>query len=97
MVLQWSGPVLAFIVVGTIAAGHVAVRKLNYLWGTKPAVPLITLGAAILTGSLYVDSNLLCATLGIVGITTLWDGVEIIRQEKRVLVGHAPKNPNRKF
>jgi hypothetical protein len=28
-------------------------------------------------------------------MTVLWDGIEIYRQEKRVIKGHAPENPKR--
>lgn len=43
MTLQWAGLVLAVLTFGTIGLGHVAVRKLNYRYGTKPA-PLQNLG-----------------------------------------------------
>lgn len=95
MNLQWAGPVLAVVTFAKIGIGHVAVRRLNYHYGTKPATYLITLGLALLAGSLFVSSNLLSAALGIIGITTLWDAYEMFRQEDRVRRGHAPANPER--
>ena len=95
MTVEWTGPVLAAVTVATIGLGHVTVRKVNYLFGTVPAIPLFFLGAGILAASLFVSSDLLSAILGIVGVTTVWDGVEVIRQEKRVRSGHAPENPKR--
>ena len=71
------------------------VRKANYLFGTTPAIPLFFLGAGILTASIFVSSDLLSVVMGIVGVTTVWDGVEVIRQENRVRRGHAPENPKR--
>ena len=95
MTIEWAGPVLAAVTVVTIGLGHVMVRKANYLFGTVPAIPLFFLGAGILTASFFVSSDLLSAVLGIVGVTTVWDGVEVIRQENRVRRGHAPENPKR--
>lgn len=95
MSVQWAGLILAFITVATIGIGHVTVRKLNYFYGTKPAPYALILGLALLLLSLVVRSNLASASLGILGITTLWDSLEFIRQEERIRRGHAPANPNR--
>lgn len=95
MNLQWAGLVLAVLTFGTIGLGHVAVRKLNYRFGTKPAPFFLVLGLAFLGLSLLVASNLASAALGIVGMTTLWDAVEFLRQEARIRRGHAPMNPDR--
>ena len=95
MEFQWAGPVLALTTVATIAAGHELVRKVNFHLGTWPAIPLFLAGAGILAASLFVSSDLLSGALGIVGLTTLIDGNEVLRQEKRILKGHAPENPKR--
>ncbi|HEX7973608.1 MAG TPA: DUF4491 family protein [Anaerolineales bacterium] len=42
------------------------------------------LGAFILVASLAARPDLLSAVLGLTGITFVWDGVEIFRQEKRM-------------
>ena len=96
MTFQWAGLALAFTTVATIGIGHVLVRKLNYHFGTKPAPWAFLLGAIAMGASLVVSSELISALLGILGITTLWDGIEFIRQEKRVSKGMAPSNPKRK-
>ena len=95
MTLQWAGLVLAVLTFGTIGLGHVAVRKLNYRYGTKPAPFFLVLGLGFLALSLLVTDNLASAALGIVGMTTLWDAVELIRQEERIRRGHAPAKPDR--
>jgi hypothetical protein len=84
MTLQWAGVVFAFVLVSTIAVGHVLVRRLHPKFGTRPGLPFILLGVLIAIFSLFVVSNLLSGTLGILGITTIWDGIEFFRQEKRV-------------
>jgi hypothetical protein len=95
MTLQWTGLVLALITFGTIAFGHVAVRKLNYLYGTKPAPYVLLTGLAFLFLSLQMNNDLTSAALGILGMTTLWDSFELVRQEERIRRGHAPQNPQR--
>ena len=49
---------LAVLTTGTIGLGHVAVRKLNYRYGTKPAPVFLGLGLAFLVLSLLVTDNL---------------------------------------
>lgn len=75
--------------------GHVAVRaierKATKLW--PPILIAITLGLALEIWSLLTDHRLLTIALGILGITTLWDALEFLRQEKRVKKGRAPANP----
>jgi hypothetical protein len=93
MTLQWAGLVLAALIFGTIGLGHVAVRKLNYRYGTKPAPFFLVLGLAFLGLSLLVTSDLASAALGIVRMTTLWDAVEFVRQEERIRPGACPGEP----
>lgn len=95
MNLEFAGTVFAVVTVASIAAGHHLVRKLNYHFGTKPALPLFILGTLIFGLSFLCVSELASGILGIVGLTTIVDGVEIIKQEKRISKGHAPMNPNR--
>lgn len=82
--VQWSGPILGITTVATIAAGHVLVRRLHARFGTRPAVPLCLLSALVLLASLLLSSDLVSGLFGITGVTILWDGIELFRQEKRV-------------
>jgi hypothetical protein len=82
--LQWAGLVLALTTFVTIAAGHILVRRLHARFGTRPAIPFFILGSLILIFSLFNTLNLVSAVLGITGITLVWDGIEIYRQEKRM-------------
>jgi len=72
------------------------VRKLeSRLERIVPAVILcILLGLLFEISALLVESNTVSAIFGIVGITFLWDALEFYRQQKRVIKGHAPANPN---
>ncbi len=84
MTLQPAGVVLALITVATIAAGHVLVRRLHARYSTRPAAFLFLLGTLILLGSLAARPDLLSAALGLAGVTVVWDGIEMFRQEKRI-------------
>jgi hypothetical protein len=95
MTLQWSGPILASLTLGTIRFGHAAVRRMNYLYGTRPVPCVLALGLSLLLCSLLVTSDLASGALGVLGVTTLWDAFELVRQEERIRRGHAPANPNR--
>jgi len=87
--LQPAGTILAAASFATIGIGHVLVRRLQPIFGTRLGVPFILLGVGIMAVSTRVASDLLSGILGIVAITTFWDGIEFFRQEKRVRQGRA--------
>ncbi len=82
---QLAGIVLAGVTFVTIAIGHVLVRRLHARFGTHPAIPFFFSGVVVLLASMLVQNNLLSAVLGLIAITFAWDGVEMYRQEKRML------------
>jgi hypothetical protein len=73
----------------------VAVRKVEAasptLW--PPAALFVLLGAGLEVLALRSASLELSAALGILGVTLLWDALELRRQQRRVQKGHAPANP----
>jgi hypothetical protein len=91
--LQFAGPILAIVTFLTIWWGHVFVRIVHYHFGTKPASAVFLGGLLLLLASTQTISDLISASLGIVGLTLLWDAFELHRQEGRVRLGHAPLNP----
>lgn len=88
MTWQWAGPALAFVTFAMIGFGHVLVRRLHARYGTRPGVPFLGLGVLVLLAALLVEGDLLSGALGITAITTIWDGIEIYRQERRAQRGH---------
>lgn len=77
--------------------GHVSVRKIERevvrLW--IPTLIAFTLGLGLWFASTLTSSLPLSAAGGILGVTLLWDALEIaVRQPKRIKHGHAPANPN---
>jgi hypothetical protein len=94
--MNWIGPVAALTAFLSIWAGHVAVRKIESASPTiwMPTFIFVSLGLLTEYFSLRTSHLLLQTTLGIAGITFLWDAIEFTRQQKRIIKGHAPANPN---
>lgn len=78
----------------SIWLGHVSVRIIEahtvHLW--KPMVTLAALGAAMLLAAFLFSLRPLSLVCGIVGMTLLWDVLELRRQARRVSMGHSPVN-----
>ena len=80
----------------SIWIGHVSVRKIEAitvnLW--KPMVIAIALGLTLEYAAISISNHPLSTVCGILGITLLWDALEIKRQTHRIRKGRAPANPN---
>jgi len=85
--VQWVGPVYGLLTVLTIGLGHTLVRWLHARWCTRFGLPLMILGGTLLYESTQIGGNLWAGALGIVALTTIWDGVEIFRQAQRASRG----------
>ncbi len=94
--MNWIGLVAALTAFFSIWAGHVAVRKIEFVSLTiwLPTLIFISLGLITKSYSLITVHLPLQTALGIIGITLLWDALEFTRQQKRIVKGHAPANPN---
>lgn len=75
--------------------GHVAVRFIEARTNNiKLPAGIFVLAGLILIYLAGAASNTLSSSIfGISGLITLWDSIELFRQEKRVIKGHAPANP----
>jgi hypothetical protein len=100
MELNFTGLAAAAATFFGVWFGHVMVRRVEARTEklALPAALLVVAGlaceaGAVVTGSGAGGSTALAAALGIVGITLLFDALELYRQEKRVRTGHAPANP----
>ena len=96
MDLNWVGIITATATFFGVWAGHVSVRKIEYrahaIW--VPSLAALILGLLMELGALLSNNQFLAATLGILGVTVLWDALEFWRQQQRVRKGHAPANPD---
>jgi len=75
--------------------GHVAVRKIEASSPSLllPATVIVFTGVLMEWAAMTARSTLVSAATGILGMTLLWDALELFRQERRVQRGHAPANP----
>ena len=90
------GLVAALTAFLSIWFGHVAVRKIESVSRTIwiPSTIFAVLGLAVEFLSLSSINRPLSVACGILGTTLLWDAIEVSRQQRRVIKGHAPANPN---
>ncbi len=77
-----------------IWVGHVSVRKVESIAPTiwVPSLIYGSLGIGCEIGALLSAQPALSAALGILGITFLFDAFEMVRQQRRIMHGHAPAN-----
>ena len=97
MDINWIGPAAAVSTFLGVWIGHVSVRKIerevDRIW--IPATIALTVGLGLELASLRTDNLVLSTICGILGVTLLWDSLELaVRQPRRVRAGHAPANPN---
>ncbi len=78
-----------------IWVGHVSVRKVESIASTiwLPSLIYGLLGVACEIGAFLSIHPALEAALGILGITFLFDAFEMVRQQRRIMKGHAPAHP----
>ena len=97
MEMNFIGPAAAAATFFGVWLGHVSVRKIERaverIW--IPAAIAFTLGMGLELASLWTDNMVIAAMCGILGVTLLWDSLELaVRQPRRIREGHAPANPN---
>jgi uncharacterized membrane protein YozB (DUF420 family) len=94
--MNLTGLVAALAAFFSIWFGHVAVRKIEAISPTiwLPSTAFTFTGIALEYFSLVTSNFLLSTIFGILGITLLWDALEITRQQNRIKKGHAPANPH---
>lgn len=95
MTLNWIGPAAAAGAFIGIWVGHVSVRKVESVASTiwMPMSIYALLGLACEVGSVLIAARPAQAALGILGITFLFDAFEVLRQQRRIIKGHAPAQP----
>ncbi len=84
MNLHYAGLILAVTTFATIGIGHVLVRRLYPVFGTRAGPVFWVMGLLVYAGSMVAKSRLLSSVLGLVAVTFVWDGIEFFRQKKRV-------------
>jgi hypothetical protein len=89
------GLIAALTAFFSIWFGHVAVRKVESISPTLwiPSSIFALLGIICEWLSMNARSLQIATIFGILGMTLLFDGFELTRQQKRIIRGHAPANP----
>ncbi|MDZ7843189.1 MAG: DUF4491 family protein [Anaerolineales bacterium] len=89
MMLHFAGLILAFTTFVSIGLGHEFVRRLYPVLGTKATPVFWALGLVVLYASLTRSDDTFSGILGVFAVTLIWDGIEFLRQKKRVERGEA--------
>ena len=79
-----------FLIIGLF---HPIVIKGEYYFGTRCWWVFLALGIAFIALSVFVESVLWSALLGVTGFCFLWSILELFDQRKRVKKGWFPKGP----
>ena len=95
MYLNFIGLAAATATFLGIWTGHVLVRKIEYRSTSLilPTICFALVGLFLGFCSFLSISPTTSAVLGILSMTALWDSYEFSRQQKRVVKGYAPANP----
>lgn len=83
----------SFLIIGLF---HPVVIKSEYYIGRKIWPLFLIAGLALIVLSLFIDSFMVSAIVGLTGFACLWSIHEVIEQEERVKKGWFPANPNKK-
>lgn len=81
---------VSFLIIGVF---HPIVIKGEYYFSKKIWPIFLVVGIVFLVISLYTESSILTASLGVTGFSCLWSIKEIFEQEERVKKGWYPKRP----
>lgn len=81
---------VSFLIIGLF---HPIVIKGEYYFSKKIWPIFLVVGIVFLVISLYTESSILTASLGVTGFSCLWSIKEIFEQEERVKKGWYPKKP----
>jgi hypothetical protein len=92
-----TGTLIAAVAILGIGLGHVWVRTLEYHAGKRIWPLSLLIGAVLVGASLTVSSDFLSALLAIPGAIFIYAVKEFFEQERRVIKGHAPRNPKRQY
>ena len=93
--MNYSGILIGSCVFLSIGICHPAVIKMEYKWGKNSWWIWLVAGLALSVVSLLIDNNTVSIIIGGFAFCCLWGIHEMFLQEKRVLRGWFPENPER--
>ena len=86
--MQYAGVILGVVTFIMIGFLHVAVVKIERIWGSNLWPGFVVLGLLFGIASLLVENVLVSALLGVNGFLFAWSGPELKKQKERVEQGH---------
>lgn len=86
--MQYAGVILGVVTFIMIGFLHVAVVKIERIWGAHLWPGFVVLGLLFGVASLLVEDVLVSALLGVNGFLFAWSGPELKKQKERVAQGH---------
>ena len=93
--MNLSGIIVGAAVFLSIGICHPAVIKMEYHWGKQSWWVFLVVGLICSGASLIVQNQIVSTILGGFAFSCFWAIHEIFLQEKRVLKGWFPENPER--
>lgn len=94
--MYFTGIIIATLTFLTIGFFHPIVIKAEYYTGTRLWWLFLVVGLASIGVALFIENEILSATVGVFGASALWSIGEIFSQKQRVKKGWFPMNPKRK-
>lgn len=94
--MYFTGIIIATLTILTIGFFHPIVIKVEYYTGTRLWWLFLVVGLASIGVALFIENEILSATVGVFGASALWSIGEIFSQKQRVKKGWFPMNPKRK-
>ncbi len=93
--MNYSGILIGACVFLSIGICHPAVIKMEYKWGKNSWWIWLVAGLALSAVSLLIENDTASIIIGGFAFCCLWGIHEMFLQEKRVLRGWFPENPER--
>ena len=93
--MNWNGVIIGAISFLTIGIFHPIVIKCEYYFTARVWPAFLVVGLLLCGASLFVEDQVISASLAVTGCSALWGIGELKHQEKRVAKGWFPRNPKR--
>lgn len=92
MEIDFTGIIIGLATFLTIGLFHPLVIKAEYYWGAGCWWLFLLVGMGCIAASLFLH-GIFSIILGVVGFSSLWSILELVKQRKRVEKGWFPKGP----
>ncbi len=90
--MTFTGIIIGAATFLTIGLFHPLVIKAEYHWGVRSWWLFLLVGLGCIAGSLFTQ-NVISILLGVIGFSSLWSILELVKQRKRVDKGWFPAGP----